>query len=110
MNRKYKLKKDDLVRVIAGKNRFESGNKPKQGKVLRIDRERGRVFVEGVNIVKKFQKPQKQGEKGSIVEFEASIDISNVMIVCSKCGPTRVGYKIEGDQKSRICRKCKEEL
>ena len=101
---KYKLKKDDQVTVIAGKE------KGKSGKVLKIDREKGKVLVAGLNMVKKAKKPRRQGEKGGIVDIEAPIDISNVMIVCKKCGPTRIGIEDEGDKKVRKCKKCGEVL
>jgi large subunit ribosomal protein L24 len=61
-------------------------------------------------MVKKAQKKRKQTDRGGIVEIEAAIAISNIMIVCRKCGPTRIGYKIEGDAKKRVCRKCGEAL
>lgn len=99
---KYKLRKEDLVQVVAGKD------KGKQGKVVRIDRNKGRVIVAGVNMVKKAQKKRSQTDRGGIVEIEAPLHISNVMIVCKKCGPTRIGYKIEGESKKRVCRKCGE--
>ncbi|MBL8966266.1 MAG: 50S ribosomal protein L24 [Spirochaetaceae bacterium] len=101
---KYKLRKEDLVQVIAGKD------KGKQGKVVKLDREKGRVIVAGVNMVKKAMKKRKQTDRGGIVEIEAALQISNVMIVCKKCGPTRIGYKIEGETKKRVCRKCGEAL
>jgi large subunit ribosomal protein L24 len=101
---KYKLRKEDQVQVVAGKD------KGKQGKVIRIDREKGRAIVAGVNMVKKAQKKRKQTDRGGIIEIEAAIAISNIMIVCRKCGPTRIGYKIEGDAKKRVCRKCGEAL
>lgn len=101
---KYKLKKDDLVQVIAGKE------KGKSGKILKIDREKGKVLVAGLNMVKKARKPRRQGEKGGIVDIEAPIDISNVMIVCKKCGPTRIGIEGAGDKKVRKCKKCGEVL
>ena len=101
---KYKLKKDDLVQVITGKEKGESG------KILKIDREKGKVLVAGLNMVKKARKPRRQGEKGGIVEIEAPIDISNVMIVCKKCGPTRIGIEGTGDKKVRKCKKCGEVL
>ncbi len=101
---KYKLRKEDQVQVVAGKD------KGKQGKIIRIDREKGRAIVAGVNMVKKAQKKRKQTDRGGIIEVEAAIAISNVMIVCRKCGPTRIGYKIEGDAKKRVCRKCGEAL
>jgi len=101
---KYKLRKEDQVQVVAGKD------KGKQGKVIRIDREKGRAIVAGVNMVKKAQKKRKQTDRGGIIEIEAAIAISNIMIVCRKCGPTRIGYKIDGDAKKRVCRKCGEAL
>jgi large subunit ribosomal protein L24 len=101
---KYKLRKEDLVQVVAGKD------KGKQGKVVRIDRTKGRVIVAGVNMVKKAQKKRSQTDRGGIVEIEAPLHVSNVMIVCKKCGPTRIGYKIEGESKKRVCRKCGEAL
>ncbi len=101
---KYKLKKDDLVKIITGKE------KGKTGKIVRIDRINGRVIVSGLNMIKKARKPKKQGEKGGIVEIEAPIEISNVMIMCKKCGITRIGVEISGDQKIRKCKKCGEVL
>ena len=101
---KFKIKKDDTVQVIAGKD------KGKRGKVLKILREKNRVVVEGVNIVKKAMKRRSQQDRGGIVEIEAGLDVSNVMIVCKKCGPTRIGYKIDGSKKVRVCRKCGEAL
>jgi large subunit ribosomal protein L24 len=68
------------------------------------------VVVEGANIVKKAKKRRNKQDRGGIIELEAAIHSSNVAIVCEKCGPTRVGYKIEGNNKTRICRKCGEAL
>jgi large subunit ribosomal protein L24 len=101
---KYKLKKEDTVQIIAGKD------KGKRGRILKILRVSDRVVVEGVNIVKKAKKRRNQQDRGGIVEIEAALHSSNVMIVCKKCGPTRIGYKLEGDTKTRICRKCGEAL
>jgi len=101
---KFKLKKEDTVEVIAGKD------KGKRGKILKILRDKDRVLVEGANIVKKTQKRQKQSDRGGIIEIEASIHYSNVAVVCKKCGPTRIGYKVEGEKKTRVCRKCGEAL
>ena len=101
---KFKLKKEDTVQVIACKD------KGKRGRILKIDRARDRVIVEGVNIVKKAMKKRKQQDRGGIKEIEAAIHSSNLMIVCKKCGPVRIGYKIEGDKKVRVCRKCGEAL
>ena len=97
---KYKIKKNDTVKVVCGKD------KGKTGKVVKVDNNKGRVIVQGLNIVKKAQKPKSQNEKGGIISIEAAMDISNVMIVCKKCGPTRIGYKVDGADKKRICKKC----
>ncbi len=101
---KYKIKKNDTVKVVCGKD------KGKTGKVVKVNREKGRVVVQGINIVKKAMKPKSQNEKGGIVSIEASMDISNVRVICKKCGPTRLGYKIEGDDRVRICKKCGEAI
>ena len=97
---KYKLKKGDQVKLIAGKD------KGKSGAILKVDRENGRVLVEGLNIVKKTIKPKGQGEKGNIVEVEALVHISNVMIICPKCGTAKIGIRSEGNNKVRFCKKC----
>ncbi|MDR1046284.1 MAG: 50S ribosomal protein L24 [Treponema sp.] len=101
---KFKLKKEDTVEVIAGKD------KGKRGRILKILRDKDRIVVEGINIVKKAQKRRNQQDRGGIAEIEAAIHSSNLMIVCKKCGPTRIGYKAEGDSKVRVCRKCGEAL
>jgi large subunit ribosomal protein L24 len=102
--KKTKIRKNDEVKVMAGK---ETG---KQGKVLEVDAKNGRVIIEGLNMVKKAMRKTQKNQKGGIAEVEASLNLSNVMVVCRKCGPTRVGYKTEGKSKSRICRKCGEAL
>jgi len=106
---KFKLKKEDTVEILTGKD------KGKRGRILKILRDKDRVVVEGANMVKKAQKKRSQQDRGGIAEIEAAIHASNVMIVCKKCGPTRIGYKIEkGDDgkavKTRVCRKCGEAL
>jgi large subunit ribosomal protein L24 len=101
---KFKLKKEDTVEIIAGKD------KGKRGRILKILRDKDRVVVEGANIVKKTKKRRNQQDRGGIVEIEAALHISNVALVCKKCGPTRIGYKIEGETKTRVCRKCGEAL
>jgi large subunit ribosomal protein L24 len=103
-NMKMKLKKEDTVQIIAGKD------KGKSGKILRIDRGKGRVYVQGLNMVKKAVKPRSQQDKGGIIDIEAGLAVSNVLIVCKKCGPTRIGIKVDGESKSRVCRKCGEVL
>ena len=101
---KFKLKKEDTVQVIAGKD------KGKRGRILKIIRDKDRIVVEGINIVKKAMKRKNQQDRGGIAEVEAAIHSSNLMIVCKKCGPVRIGYKIDGDSKVRVCRKCGETL
>ncbi len=104
MNTKFKIRKDDTVELIAGQ---DTG---KRGAVVRVIRDKDRVIVAGVNLVKKAMRKKSQQDRGGIVEIEAPIHISNVMIVCKKCGPTRIGYKIDGSKKIRVCRKCGEAL
>lgn len=104
MNAKVKLRKNDNVEVISGKDR------KRRGDVIRVFADKGTVLVRGINMVKKTFKPRSQQDRGGISEVEAPIDISNVMIVCKKCGKTRIGFKIDGDKKNRICRKCGEVL
>ncbi|MBS3799262.1 MULTISPECIES: 50S ribosomal protein L24 [Pseudoalteromonas] len=93
-----KIRRDDEVIVLAGKD------KGKRGKVLSVVTETGRVFVEGVNLIKKHQKPVPQlNQAGGIVEKEASIDVSNVAIYNSETGKAdRVGFKFEDGKKVRI--------
>ncbi|MGE0450925.1 MAG: 50S ribosomal protein L24 [Vicinamibacterales bacterium] len=97
------IRKNDNIVVITGKDRG------KRGRVLRVDPERNRLIVEGVNIIKRHTKPNPQRNiKGGLVEREASVHASNVQLVCPECGKqTRVGRRILGDgRKVRICRKC----
>ncbi len=99
------LKKGDTVKVIAGKE------KGKTGKILRVVADKDKVVVEKLNFVKRHQKPDAKG-KGGIVEKEAPIHISNVMLLCSKCNAAvRVGHKLlEDGKKVRVCGKCDEIL
>jgi len=101
MAKKIHVKKDDQVVVISGKD------KGKTGKVLMVEPESGRIYVEGVNIVKKHQKARTQTSPSGIVEREGSIDASNVMLVDPKTGEaTRIGYKVNEDgSKDRIAKK-----
>jgi len=99
---KMKIRKDDQVKVVSGK---ETG---KTGKVLRVDIEKGRVVLERLNMMKKHTKPHpKKNPQGGVIEREAPIDASNVMLVCPACGqPTRVGYRLlDGGGKVRKCRR-----
>ena len=101
---KTKLRKDDLVRIISGKERG------KQGKIVKIDIVKGRAIIHGLNMVKKAMKKRSQNDRGGIVEIEAPIRLNNMMIVCKKCGPTKIGFKIKDAEKIRVCRKCGEAL
>lgn len=92
-----KIKKGDTVKVIAGK---DNG---KEGKVIEVDRKKGRVLVEGVGIITKHTKPSAANQNGGIIHKEAPIDISNVMYV-HKGKPTRIGFKIEKGKKLRFAK------
>ena len=103
---KMSVKKGDQVEVLSGKD------KGAQGEVLRALPAEGKVVVEGVAIVKKAQRPTPMNQQGGIIEQEAAIDVSNVMLVCPSCGkPTRVGHgKNAEGKKIRICKKCGAEF
>ncbi len=92
-----KIKKGDTVKVIAGK---DAGS---EGKVLSIDVKKSKVVVEGVNVITKHTKPSQANPNGGIVQKEAPIDISNVMLVF-KGKATRVGFKMDGDKKVRFAK------
>ena len=99
-----KIKKNDTVMVIAGKD------KGKTGKVLILSSTVNKAIVEGVNFVKKHVKKTKEDQQGGILQKEAPIAISNIALFCKKCNaPTKVGYSILKDSsKSRFCKKCNE--
>ena len=103
---KMNVKKGDKVQVLSGKD------KGAQGEVLKAFPAEGKVIVEGVAMVKKHQKPNAANQQGGIIEQEAAIDVSNVMLVCPTCGkPTRVGHgKNAEGKKVRICKKCGAEF
>ena len=104
---RIQIRKNDQVKVIAGKDLN------KTGRVLRVLRDKGRVVVEGVSFLKRHTRPNPQKQiKGGIVEREAPIHISNVMIVCGACGrATRIGHNLLSDgKKVRICRSCNSSL
>ncbi len=98
------IKKDDLVMVIAGKE------KGKTGKVLRMFPAKGRVVVESLNIIKRHSRATRNNPEAGIVEKEAAIDASNLMLVCGACSkPTRTGMRtLEDGKKARYCKKCNE--
>lgn len=101
-----RLKKGDTVQVVAG------NDKGKQGKILQILIKKNRVIVEGVKIVKKHQKANQENQQGGIIEKEAAIDASNVMIVCEACKkPVRIGRtRNEEGIVERICNTCKKPI
>ncbi len=100
-----KIKKDDKVIVLSGKD------KGKQGKVLIADPKAMKVVVEGVNVATKHQKPMKQGQEGGIIKVETPIYVSKVQLVCPKCGKgTRVAYKLADGKKVRVCKHCGAEI
>ena len=104
---RIQIRKNDQVKVIAGKDLN------KTGRVLRVLRDKGRVVVEGVSFLKRHTRPNPQKQiKGGIVEREAPIHVSNVMIVCGACGKaTRIGHNVLADgKKVRICRSCSSSL
>ena len=104
--KKFHVKKNDLVMVIAGKD------KGKSGKILSVLSKKNRVIVEKVNFIKRHTRPSAKQRQGGIIEREGPINISNVMLICTKCNkPSRIGKKsLEDDKKVRICKKCGEIL
>ena len=103
---KARIRKNDIVKVIAGRE------KGKVGRVLKVDRERGRLFVEKLNLVKRHIKPGKTHPQGGIVEKEAPLAYSNVLVMCDKCNkPTRIGIQEDpGGKRVRACKRCGDVL
>lgn len=100
-----KVKKGDTVLIISGKDRG------KTAKILKALPKEGGVLAEGVNLKKKHVKPKKSGEKGQIVQLPAVLDVSNIKIICPKCGKAvRTGYVAEKGEKYRICKKCRQKI
>ena len=96
-----KIHKGDNVQIMIGKDRG------KQGKVLKMESKSNKIYIQGLNVFKKHQRPKKQNEKGEIISVNRPLNISNVKIVCTSCNkPTRVGFKIESENKVRYCKKC----
>jgi large subunit ribosomal protein L24 len=100
------IRRNDTVKVIAGKD------KGKQGRVLDVNRKSGKALVQGVQMMKRHTRPNPQRQiKGGIAEREGPIALSNLMILCPACGPTRIGHKVEASgggkaRRTRICHKC----
>ena len=103
---KLHVRKGDMVAVIAGRD------KGKTGKVLRVFPQKERVIVEGINFVKKHIKRRRQGDQGGILEKEASLNVSNVSVICKRCSQSvRISIDVLSDgSKVRYCKKCKEVL
>jgi large subunit ribosomal protein L24 len=98
---RVEIKKNDIVRVIAGRD------KGKEGRVLSVDRRKGRLLVEHVMMVKRHTRPNPSRQiKGGIAEREGPIAVSSVMIVCAVCGPVRIAHKVDTARRTRVCRKC----
>lgn len=103
---KIRIKKDDKVKVLTGKD------KGKIGKVLKVVKKTNRVIVENINVVKVHQKPTQANPQGGIVEKTMPIQISNLMVMCNSCvKPTRIGMKqLEDGKRVRICKKCDQQI
>ena len=107
---RIEIKKEDTVKVLSGR---DAG---KTGRVLQVNRETGRVLVEHVGMVKRHTRPNPAKQiKGGIAERESAIAISNVMIVCPQCGPSRIAHHVEEvaggkTRRTRVCRKCGQAL
>jgi large subunit ribosomal protein L24 len=97
------IKKGDNVMVTKGKDRGKSG------KVIRIDFDKSKVTVQGVNVFKKHARPKKQGEKGEVVDITKPFSISNIALICANCGKAvRVGHRVAAADKKKVrfCKKC----
>jgi len=100
-----RIKKNDTVKVISGKNRG------KMGRVFKVMPKDDKVLVEKVNVVKRHTRPSADNRQGGIIEKEAPIQMSNVMLVCPRCSTaTRVSYGYDGDVKVRVCKKCGDSI
>ncbi len=101
VHKRVDIRRNDTVKVITGRD------KGKEGRVLRVFPDEGKVLVEHVMIVKKHVRPNPQRNvKGGIAEQESRIALSNVQLVCPTCGPVRIGHEVRGERKVRICKKC----
>ena len=100
-----RIKKGDTIQVLSG------NDKGKKGEVLEVLPKTEKVVVKGVNVRKKHVKPKKQNQEGGILSIECPIHMSKVNVVCPKCNkPTRIGVKMEKDEKVRVCKKCGAKL
>jgi len=100
-HKRVNIRRNDVVKVISGRD------KGKEGRVLRVFPDTGRVLVEHVMLVKKHVRPNPQRNvKGGIADQESPISLSNVQLLCSTCGPVRIGHEMRGDRRVRVCKKC----
>lgn len=100
-----KLKQGDKVKVIAGKNKGEEAT------IERVYKKSNKVLLPGVNMYKKHVKKNEQMPQGGVVDLPRPLDVSKLMLICPNCSKqTRVGYKIEGEKKQRICKKCESAI
>ena len=98
-HKRVNIRRNDTVKVMSGRD------KGKEGRVLRVMPDTGRVLVEHVMMSKKHIRPS-QRSKGGIADQESPISISKVQLVCATCGPVRIGHEVRGDKKVRVCKKC----
>ena len=103
---KIRVKKDDKVKILAGKDRG------KIGKVLQVTPKTNRAVVENINVVKVHQRPSQSNPQGGIVEKPMPVDVSNLILLCSKCvKPTRIGVQhLDSGKRVRVCKKCNEQI
>ena len=99
-----RIKKGDRVKVLTGKDRG------KEGVIMRVLPKDNKVIVDGVNVAKRHQKARSATMQGGIIDKDMPIPVPNVALLCPSCGPTRVGYRVDGKEKIRICKKCEGEL
>ncbi len=100
-----KIKKDDTILIITGKD------KGKKGKVIEVFPRQNKITIEGANLVKKHRRPRNEKEKGQIVELPRPISVSNVKLICPKCSKaSRIGYRLTEKGKYRVCKKCNQEI
>jgi len=103
---KIRIKKDDKVKVLTGKD------KGKIGTVLKVAKKTNRIVVENINMVKVHQRPSQENPQGGIVEKAMPMDVSNLMLMCNSCvKPTRIGIKqLEDGKRVRVCKKCNQQI
>ena len=103
---KIRIKKDDKVKILTGKD------KGKIGKVLKVVKKTNRIVVENINMVKVHQSPSQANPQGGIVEKAMPMDVSNLMLMCNSCvKPTRIGIKqLEDGKRVRVCKKCNQQI